>query len=111
MLIANNNIKLSNNSFIDNVYSIYTALNSNKCFNEKGYESKAFKIWKHEEDYYILNKSTGVIVTWWKLLGWHLCSNAQLKDADWKRFCELLKEDLENHKIQVGCPDEIEVDK
>lgn len=100
-MISNKNIKLSNNTFIDELYPIYCALSNNKIFSDKHYESAGFKIWKYEDNYYILDKSMGVIVTWWKLLGWHVASNIPLRDDDWKRFCSCLKKDLQSNGLEV----------
>lgn len=101
MLISKKNVKLSNNNFIDNIYPIYVALSVNDAFTEKGYESDGFKTWKRNDEFYILDKSTGILVTWWKLLGWNVASNTVLRDGDWSRFCYALRKDLQNNNIVI----------
>lgn len=103
MLISKKNVKLQNDVFIDNIYDLYLTLYYNKSF-ENGYESNGFKIWKYDDEYYILNKNTGVLVTWHKLLGWNLESNVTLRDVDWQRFCVYLRQDLENNKVEIITP-------
>jgi hypothetical protein len=107
MLISKKNIKIQNNTFIDSIYTIYSTLHHNKAFTEKGYESDGFKTWRRDDEYYILDKSSGVLVTWHKLLGWNLESNDVLKDEDWRRFCERLKNDIEQHNMTFIDPTQI----
>lgn len=101
MLISKRNIRLETNTFIDEFYTIYHTLFENKAFTENGFESNGFKIWKRKDDYYIVDKTTGIIVTWYKLLGWNLCCNTPMKDSDWVDFCNRLRADLEANKINI----------
>ena len=93
MKIDSKNIRLSDNKFIDEIYDIYNLLLEKELF-KKGYESKGFKVWCHDNDYYILDKSTGVLITWWKLLGWHLASNMVFKDYHCEGFAYAFRQDL-----------------
>lgn len=110
MTISTRNIRCNSNVFIDNIYNTYVVLSKHKAFTKEGYENDGFKIWRRDDEYYILNKSTGIIITWHKLLGWQLASNFVLKNADIIRFCELLKENLQANDINVDCPDKIDID-
>ena len=101
MIISVKNVRVQNNKFIDNIYLIYHTLFNRKIFTDSGYESNGFKIWRYNDEYFILNKSTGVIVTWHKMLGWYLASNTVLKDIDWTSFCKQLKDDLESNNIEI----------
>ena len=105
MLICKNNVRLSNNTFIDNIYDIYSTLVNQKAFTETGFETSGYKMWKSNDWYYILDKSTGMLICWYKLLGWNLACNTTLKDDEWKRFCQRLAEDLENNKVTRVEPD------
>jgi hypothetical protein len=102
MIMSVRNVRLSNNNFIDNIYDIYVSLNVNSIFSDKGYESNGFKIWKFEDTYYILNKSNGILISWWKLLGWNVECNTTLRDNDWESFCDRLRNDLEINGIIVA---------
>ena len=101
MLITVKNIKIQNNKFIDNIYFLYHTLLNKQAFTTNGFETKGFKIWKFEQNYYILDKTSGIIVTWYKLLGWYLASNVPMKDSDWEVFCKRLKDDMEANDIEI----------
>ena len=107
MLIAKNNIKISHDTFIDNMYNLYITLINNKGFTEQGIETGGFKTWKRKDEYFILDKSTGRLITWHKLLGWNLCSNDTIRDGDWKRFCELLRNDLIANGYEIYVQEEL----
>lgn len=94
------NMYVNSNDFISSLYDIYCALVNNKSF-EKGYESDAFKVWSYEHNYYILDKSTGIIVTWYKLLGWQAACNIELIDNIWLEIIDRLFADLNAHNIHV----------
>ena len=97
MQISKNNVRLQNNTFIDNIYDLYCELSNKKAFTEIGYESGGIKVWRYDDEYYILDKTTGILVTWHKLLGWNLETNTKLNDQAWIRFCERLKYCLDNN--------------
>lgn len=105
-MVSKKNVKMSNNVFIDNIYSCYLTLVHEKKFNELGYETNSFKIWRNGENYFILDKDMGTFITWYRLLGWNVESNTVIKDTDWISFCNRLKTDLTQHGIDILSPTE-----
>lgn len=81
-------IKLEHDDFIDSVYGLYLTLLDLGAFTHSGLENDDFKMWKYDDNYYILDKSSGLIVTWSTLLGYHLKSNEYLCKNKWKKLCD-----------------------
>ena len=40
-----------------------------KIYNIYPYEGYAFKVWRHEDDWYILHKPSGTLINWYKHCG------------------------------------------
>ena len=108
MLISTKHIKLQHNEFIDEMYDIYNTLRAYNAFvDNSNFETETFKVWKYKDNYYILDKRSGRLITWYKLLGWNLSSNDTMKLDDFKRFCQNLRNDFAENSIIVLGPGEM----
>lgn len=62
----------------------------------KDYESEDFKLWYYDSRYYILKKSSGILISWWKFhrLGYLNTCNIKMRKDDYEAFAKLLRADL-----------------
>jgi hypothetical protein len=65
------------------------------------YEGWDFKIWYHEDEWYVLYKPSGILVNWYKNLGRINTCNKDLTKEELKQFVKLLKEELKKTKKTV----------
>ena len=67
-----------------------------------GVETDSFKMWYNfEDEVYILHKTSGILVNWYKLyhVGRGLTSNKKLTYHDFKVFFTLLKSEIQEMEV------------
>lgn len=60
------------------------------------FENEKIKIWLWEEEYFILEKETGILVSWYKHLGRCNKCNKNMSLEDLKNFVLVVEEELIN---------------
>ena len=65
------------------------------------FENEKIKIWKWEDEYFILEKDTGIIVNWYKHLGRCNTCNKKLTIENYETFGERILEELK--QTQDSC--------
>lgn len=58
------------------------------------FENEKIKIWQWEEEYFILEKDTGIIVSWYKHLGRCNVCNKDLTIENYEEFAKRILEEL-----------------
>ena len=58
------------------------------------FENEKIKIWQWEEEYFILEKDTGIIVSWYKHLGRCNVCNKDLTIGNYEEFAKRILEEL-----------------
>ena len=61
----------------------------------ESYESDNFRVWKHDEEFYILYKKNGIYFSWYKHLGRGLVGNTNLKTSQLRILATMLRIELE----------------
>lgn len=93
-------VLIFNRYFVDSEHNI-----DSKIFELilDGAETDSFKMWYNSEDeeVYILHKTTGTLINWYKLyhVGRALSSNKILSYLDFIRFFKLLKSEIEEMEV------------
>lgn len=68
-------------------------------FLDFDYESYNFKYWKYEDEYFILRKTDGVLINWYKHVGRCNTANMSLEIMDYYVFAKEFVDDLKEN----GC--------
>lgn len=63
------------------------------------YESDNFRIWKHDEEFYILYKKNGIFFSWYKHLGRSLVGNTNLNTTQLRVLSMMLRIELEDDDL------------
>lgn len=92
-------LRVDRDVFIQKIYNIHLALVD---LYDKGVETDQFKIWRMNDNYYILDKYDGVLISWYKLLGWCLSCNIRIGEHKLNSLLACLKYDLESANILPG---------
>lgn len=67
---------------------IFKKIDNYEDVTENGFENEGCKIWSWEEETYILEKSTGIIVSWYKHLGRCNWCNRDLTIGQYEMFSQ-----------------------
>lgn len=64
------------------------------------FENEKIKIWKWEDEYFILEKDKGIIVNWYKHLGRCNTCNTKLTIGNYETFAERILEELKGNECE-----------
>ena len=78
----------------DKFCGIFFFMEVNSIYYEVDIETRNFKYWRYDDDYYILRKEDGVLIGWYKHLGRINVANEPLDEKDYIKFAEQFKQEL-----------------
>lgn len=67
---------------------IFQDIDNFEDVTENGFENKECKIWRWEDETFILEKRTGIIVSWYKHLGRANWANKGLTTGNYEEFAK-----------------------
>lgn len=81
------------------IFDVLVLEYEDKVFPE--YEGTNFKTWQNEEEFYILHKSSGTLVNWYKFghVGRTNTCNKDLTLEEYRTFVEMLIHEIENDGV------------
>lgn len=87
---------LSRDDFI-NIYGNVSEV----LMNENPYETSNFKGWYNDDEWYILHKSSGTMINWYKHCGRTNTCNKILTIEQHKEFAKMILEDMKENDVGV----------
>lgn len=81
------------------IFNVLVLKYEDKIFPE--YEGDRFKTWTFDEEFYILHKTSGVLVNWYKFghVGRTNTCNKDLTLEEYQTFCKMLIDEIENDGV------------
>lgn len=78
----------------DRFCEIFSFVYADAIYYEWDVETQNFKYWRYGDDLYILRKTDGVLIGWYKHLGRINVANERLKEKNYIEFANQFKQEL-----------------